>query len=503
VTAVPTSAAFTSDFHEEFARQTDTLLRQRFLLFTAVMGTLAAVMLAGRVLLPLAPDPIGSGIRAMLPTGGRMTAYVLLSVLWAVIYAAAFYLATTKRLTAAQMLKATTILLFTDGVLGIVFRAAGLPAGGWLFFAMTHLIACILLPLTPRQAIWPVLGVAGVSALSRIFVESGGWAPHILSIAFSPIVGLPGALIAWFRHSRRVGDFKAQFFYSRYGEMRRELIDARKLHESLFPAPVSAGPVRVNYTYEPMRQIGGDFLYVFRTPADDGLGVVTNAVLLDVTGHGIPAALTVNRLHGELERVFAEDPGSGPGHVLRLLNRYVHLTLSHHSVYVTALCLRIDPTRHELAYASGGHPPAFLRAVDGTIDELHSTSLVLGAAADVDFDPLPETRSFAPGDTLIAYTDGAIECRDQTGKMLKISGLQRLVATQQATAGEWSQTVLDAVTRFRFGPPADDTLVVEIHRPLRSDSINLRMETGRAESGAGAHPAAKGETGARKMSPVS
>jgi hypothetical protein len=381
------------------------------------------------------------------------------------------------------MLKATTILLFTDGVLGIVFRAANLPAGGWLFFAMTHLIACILLPLTPRQAIWPVLAVAGVSALSRLFVEGGDWAPHILSIFFSPVVGVPGTLIAWFRHSRRVGDFKAQFFYSRYGEMRRELVDARKLHESLFPAPVTAGPVRVNYSYEPMRQIGGDFLYVFRTPADDGIGVVTNIVLLDVTGHGIPAALTVNRLHGELERVFAEDPSSGPGHVLRLLNRYVHLTLSHHSVYVTALCIRIDPTRHELAYASGGHPPAFLRGVDGTIDELHSTSLVLGAAADVDFDALPETRRFAPGDTLIAYTDGAIECRDQTGKMLKISGLQRLVASGEAPAGQWAGTVLDAVTRFRFGPPADDTLVVEVHRPLRSDSISQRVEVARMEGG--------------------
>jgi len=471
VSAVPSTAVFTSDFREEFARQTDTLLRQRFLMFTAIMGALSVIALIIRLFAPMLPDPIGSAIRSMLPTGGRMTIYIILSVLWAGLYVVAFIAATRKHLTPALILRTTTILLFTDGVLGVIFRASGLPAGGWLFFFMTHLIACILLPLTPKQAIWPVLGVISMSALSRVFIEKGAYAPHIAVMLFSPLVGVPGTLIAWFRHSRRLGNFKLEFFYNRYGEMRRELVDARRLHESLFPSPVTTGPVRVEYRYEPMRQIGGDFLYVYRTPADDGIGIVTNVILLDVTGHGIPAALTVNRLHGEMERVFAEDPSAGPGHVLRLLNRYVHLTLSHHSVYVTALCLRFDPTRSQMAYASGGHPPAFLRGVDGRIDELHSTSLVLGAAADVDFDPLPESRPFGPGDTLVAYTDGAIECRDQTGKMLKIAGIQRLIAGDHARRGEWAQAVLDTVTQFRFGPPADDTLVVEIHRPLRGDTL--------------------------------
>lgn len=483
MSAVPSTAVFTSDFREEFARQTDSLLRQRFLLFTAIMGGLAVVALIVRLLAPLLPDPIGSAIRSMLPTGLRMTFYIILAVAWAGMYVSAFIAATRQRLSPPLILRTTAILIFTDGVLGVVFRAAGLPWGGWIFFMMTHVIACILLPVTPRQAIWPVAGVVGVSALSRLLIEKGAYAPHIVFMLFSPIVGAPGFLIAWFRHSRRLGNFKLEFFYNRYGEMRRELVDARKLHESLFPAPVTTGPVRVEYRYEPMRQIGGDFLYVYRTPADDGIGIVTNVILLDVTGHGIPAALTVNRLHGELERVFAEAPSSDPGHVLRLLNRYVHLTLSHHSVYVTALCLRFDPTRSELQYASGGHPPAFLRSVDGKIEELHSTSLVLGAAADVDFDPLPETRRFAPGDSLLAYTDGAIECRDQAGKMLKIAGLQRLLAMDSQTPhGQWAQNILDTVTRFRFGPPADDTLVVEVHRPLRVESTLSKVELPRPDS---------------------
>ncbi|MCA9288576.1 MAG: hypothetical protein KDA05_08320, partial [Phycisphaerales bacterium] len=81
MTPTPTSTPFTADFNEEFARETDSLLRQRFLLFTAIMGTLAIVALVLRLLLPLAPEPFSTWVRAALPTGGRTTVYVLLSIL--------------------------------------------------------------------------------------------------------------------------------------------------------------------------------------------------------------------------------------------------------------------------------------------------------------------------------------------------------------------------------------------------------------------------------------
>ena len=88
------------------------------------------------------------------------------------------------------------------------------------------------------------------------------------------------------------------------------------------------GPVRLNYVYEPMRQIGGDLLFVHPPPdaMRDGSGTFS-AVILDVTGHGIAAALTVNRLVGELERLFSENAAASPGDVLRGLNRYVTVTL--------------------------------------------------------------------------------------------------------------------------------------------------------------------------------
>lgn len=187
---------------------------------------------------------------------------------------------------------------------------------------------------------------------------------------------------------------------------------------------------------------------------------------MDVTGHGIPAALTVNRLYGELKRIFAENPGASPGVVLRLLNSYVHLTLSSHAVFVTALCLRVDCRSDTLEYASGGHPPAFLRCSDGTIDRLDSTTFVLGVVLGEEFDPEQRTLKFGAGDCLIAYTDGAIEARGKSGRYLGVAGMQRIVAGSPID-GDWPTTILRAVEQHRHGPSCDDTLVIELYRAGR------------------------------------
>jgi serine phosphatase RsbU (regulator of sigma subunit) len=173
-----------------------------------------------------------------------------------------------------------------------------------------------------------------------------------------------------------------------------------------------------------------------------------------------------------MERLFAEEPAITPGEVLTALNRYVHLTLANHSVYATALCVQVDPARGQLRYASGGHPPAFLRTVDGRFDRLDSTAFVLGACFGDDFDANEAVRTFTPGDTLVLYTDGATEARNEKGRMLTVDGFQALLARVEPRAvaeGGWAGALLHAVERYRFGPAADDTLVVEIYRPLESE----------------------------------
>ena len=455
------TATFTSEFSHGFAAETESLLRRRFLWYAGLLTAVTWLSMPG-VVLVVVPQLVGTKMAAMLTV----------TILYAALYPVGMVYAALGRPRDTELLRLTTAVVVIDGLINVAERATvqsipnvpemlGLPS-----FLISHLLACLFLPWSPRQAMRPVIFVVGVSAASRLFAEGatifdgfravGG---DVVWIALSPLVGLPGTLICWWRHSRRLEGYKLRFLQQRYGEVRRELVDARRIHESLFPKPIEDGPFRFMYAYEPMRQIGGDFLFVRR--GESGL----STVLIDVTGHGIPAALTVNRLHGELERLFAEDPGITPGEVLKLLNRYVHLTLATHSVYVTAFCARVSGDG--LEYASGGHPPAFVRTVDGRIEQLDSTAFVLGACADADFQPGQVPVEFGVGDALIIYTDGATEARDRTGSMLGIAGIQRIIAASRPERpGDWPELILGRVEAHRFGPPADDTLVIEVHRPV-------------------------------------
>jgi len=161
-------------------------------------------------------------------------------------------------------------------------------------------------------------------------------------------------------------------------------------------------------------------------------------------------------------------------------------------VFVTALCLRIDSSTGVLEFASGGHPPAFLIGVDGTVRELNSTAYVLGACEAAEFDAAQLATEFGPGDTLVAYTDGAIEARDRAGKMLGVQGMLRMVASMAGVRNDersWSRELLSAVEHYRYGPPADDTLVVEIERALKNaDLENAGVRIGSLADGRGVAP---------------
>lgn len=501
------SSTITAEFREEFELERERFLRKRFTWYAAVIIGLGVLKLVANAI-PL--TGLGVNIQTSDPDwGAEVARSIRVSALITLIFGAISLLAYVGALIYSRrhllprdrILRLVSVLILVNGLLSLAGGVVGMEIGAgiadvesgkgqvvssftgfvglWAIF-VTHFFACLFLPWTPRESLKPVVPLLALNAVLTIYYATG-WLSPVLTIAFSPLVAAPGAAIAWWRHSRLHQRVHYGALRRRYGEMRQELTDARRIHEALFPEPVEDGPLRMIYRYQPMRQIGGDYLFSRFSPSPHGPEPRLSVVIVDVTGHGIPAALTVNRLHGELERLFAEQPDASPGSILESLNRYVHLTLANHSVYVTAVCFRIDPNvpfprsvnaqaQGTLEWASGGHPPAFLCSIDGAIEQLNSTTFVLGACHGDDFRHEQQTRPFGPGDLVIAYTDGATEARDREGRMLRIEGMQRIVAgvCHARENGCLAEEVLSAVERHRFGPPADDTLIVEIKRPVGS-----------------------------------
>ncbi|MBX3363781.1 MAG: serine/threonine-protein phosphatase [Phycisphaeraceae bacterium] len=477
----PSATLFTAAFHREFQASEWRLLRRRFAWFCTLAGVLVLMtVVTGLVRL--------AGWVALEP--GRSTSdtalNTILAALQGMVFLGSYAFARAKELDRIPLLTLTYWAVVGFGAIQflaavLIGHALGDPGELLGQIAFVHLLACLFLPWTPRQAIMPVLILAGIHALLVLSLGEGAFTERLLWAALAPLMGVPGVLVCWLKHNRRMAEVKLRFLSKRYSQVRRELVDARRIHEALLPRPILDGPVRFDFRYEPMSLIGGDFLHAHISPPRDGGDPALSVVVMDVTGHGIAAALTVNRLSGELERIFGENPYVAPGQVLRLLNRYAYLTLANHSVFLTACCLRVEPSAGTLTFASGGHPPAFTVAVDGAMEELDATTFILGACDDTGFDPGERTVPFGPGDAVIIYTDGAIECRNERGRMLGIDGLRRTIAaSRRSPAGGWPQRLLDAVDAFRSGPPGDDTLIVEIARSLTPSPQTLQRVIRRA-----------------------
>lgn len=467
---------YTADFQQEYAAETSRIVRDRFIWFTALVAGFTLLFSLQRGWNDLF-IPLLQWIRGVSTDSwhwGRLVGG-LPDMLTIALFGLIGWKAWIGRLSEPDLLKLSRSLIQFCGAVAMVLypiytRERLLPLES--VFIM-HVAAAACLPWSLRDALRPMMPLVLLNAaivVAMVFWE-GFTLPRLVQAVslslFSPVVLAPGALIAWVKDRWRSELFRTKFFESQYGQMRRELVDARKLHEALFPLSEARGRFRFDYRYAPMRQIGGDFLFA-RWDDSGPTGPRLSLVLIDVTGHGLSSALTVNRIAGELERLYAEDPDAPPGFVLSALNRYVSLTLAHHAIYCTAMCVRVDPpetgqTSGTLRYASGGHPPAFIRHIDGSVRRVDSTSLMLGVLPAGEFDAGEVAVAFAEGDTFVAVTDGAVETKSANGDLFGIDRLAALISQPgRGPAVGWAQGVLNAVDTFRSGQPSDDTVVVEV-----------------------------------------
>ena len=340
--------------------------------------------------------------------------------------------------------------------------------GPWMIF-FVHLLACLFIPWTVRECLVPGAAMLAVHALivggdMILTLQGAGAITAGIALLFSPLALLPGLVICWWRFSRFRKRFRLVFESSGYHKLQHELEGARRVHESSLPRHdlLTTGPICLAYAYEPMRQIGGDILFVH--PADDPGAAVLSLLLVDVNGHGFGAALMANRVIGEIQRLFAENPDAAPHQVLSSLNRYVCLTMARDSIFATALCLRIDTRAGTIEYANGGHPPPFLRAADGSISRLEPDTFLLGVVDGEDYCPACGSLPFRTGDALLAYTDGATEARDLTGAMITIEGLLQRFGGLPASPRIWPTALLHQVAAHRRAPATDDTLLAVLYR---------------------------------------
>jgi len=218
-------------------------------------------------------------------------------------------------------------------------------------------------------------------------------------------------------------------------KLRAEVAAAREVQEVLVPADVPAIPgFLFESVYKPADEVGGDFFQVM--PAANGGTLV---VIGDVSGKGIPAALTVSLLVGTV-RTLAHYTQS-PGEILAAMNQRM-LTRSRGG-FTTCLVMRVAPDG-SLTAANAGHLAPYLNGRELDIEN----GLPLGLAPNAAY--AESILIIEPGDQLTLITDGVVEARSNNGELfgfertcaLSIQPAEKVAETAQAFGQEDDITVL-------------------------------------------------------------
>jgi serine phosphatase RsbU (regulator of sigma subunit) len=348
--------------------------------------------------------------------------------------------------------------------------------GSWALLAAAGLLIALPWSIAEVVAGTVICTVLLLMLSLPAFIQSTNPADTVDTLLSITLMGVITMGVGMAATATRRASFGRARMAERVAKVTHELEIAREVHDSVFPRATRAQGWHFDFRYEPMQEIGGDYAFL-RSPEGSG---VTIAGLIDVTGHGIASALTVNRLHGEIDRYLADHPSAGPEELLAALNRYMNHTLSEKSIFATAVCLRCGVQEGRIEYASAGHPPVMVRrsGSPGAVEVFGATGPVLGVVPAEVFELRKETLVLAPGEQLLAFTDGILEAKGGPGspEMLWVEGVRGIIA--QLGPGPAGDQITAAVRAYRRGPAMDDVLVMEVKR-LEHDNKEVRRRAAR------------------------
>lgn len=238
----------------------------------------------------------------------------------------------------------------------------------------------------------------------------------------------------------------------------RDLMLARQVQRGFLP---QARPSIRGYDffefYEPAHQVGGDYYDYIHLP-----GERLAVVVADVSGKGIPAALLMARLSAEVRYCLASD--RRPAEAVNRLNA-AFLASGPDDHIVTIMLAVIAPNEDEVTIVNAGHVGPLVRRADGKVEAVSEDQrgLPIGVAAEESYRQSP--LRLAPGETLIAFTDGVTDARNPRGDFFGIKRLYARLADTADNASALGRGILADVTNFVASErQTDDMCLVCIRR---------------------------------------
>lgn len=347
-------------------------------------------------------------------------------------------------------------LLDAGGVAGMVLWAiiGGLCAVFWvLAFTVNKkwLIAAIALNI--------FLPVGGMFS-AYLHNEHGYW---LYPGVQTPFPGVEGALLV---ASLVAGYFCFNYFVNTEGKRRTQLETeialAGEIHRVLVPSiDRSWNGWDIAGISRASGEMGGDLIDCFESPSGS-----LNALLMDVSGHGVKAGVVMALLKGSARATTLSSPETSPASAMARASA-VMLDSTEPGLFATGVWIELT-VRGSARLCNAGHPaPLIIRSGDQP-DRVEASGLPVGVTEHSDYEDAAHTLQ--RGDTLILYSDGLSEATDRsTGKLLGIERVEAICietanGSASAKATQIAAAILERVDELSGGSTNHDDMSVLVIR---------------------------------------
>ncbi|CAM2065149.1 SpoIIE family protein phosphatase [Sulfidibacter corallicola] len=242
---------------------------------------------------------------------------------------------------------------------------------------------------------------------------------------------------------------------------------AAKFQKALLPMEsATIDQMKFESMFVPCEVVAGDFFNFFKINEEK-----TAFFLLDVAGHGIPAAMLSFTLSHVISPLpFPPDAqhlghtGYGfldfthPTHLASRLNQIFEVR-SDGQQYFTMVYGVIDLAMEQVLFTQAGHPPIIYLPYEGEPCTIGEGGFPMGIFPNTDFDIY--SFDFRPGDRLYLYSDGVTGCFDPDGQSYSTERFMDLLAHhRRGSLREGLVKLKQALIEWRGSDQFEDDLSV-------------------------------------------
>ncbi len=239
-------------------------------------------------------------------------------------------------------------------------------------------------------------------------------------------------------------------------KLQKEMEMAKHVQMSILPNALEDDDYNIAAHMTPAEQVGGDYYDYYRLDGHRWIAIG------DVTGHGLNSGLLMLMAQTGFSAYLNSSPEPDTLQLFSALNKTLHENMANRTkqnLYMTFTALKAD-AEGNFEHVGKHEDILVWRKSTGKVEVIQSDGVWMGIVPTVDERMISKAQfHLAPGDFIILYTDGVIECRNESNEQFDTP---RLIEVIETNAEHGIETVRDRIVEacFKFMSRQDDDVTL-------------------------------------------